>query len=66
MRRTLRTTALILVWLLFAIPAQAQVFTNKEVGKTGRTIADSLSHTPYPYVLPIWGAKAQKLGFNLS
>ena len=65
MRRTLCTAVLILASLFHSAPAGAQVFTNKEVGKTGRAIADSLSHTPYPYVLPIWGAKAQKLGFTL-
>ena len=26
---------------------------------------DSLKNTEYPYALPIWGAKAAKMGFNL-
>jgi len=45
--------------------AQAQVFTNKEVGKKNAELADSLKESEYPYSLPIWGAKATKAGYNL-
>lgn len=55
--------------LLFAIVVNfqlnAQVYTNKEVGAKNQELADSIKATEYPYVLPIWGAKAAKLGFNL-
>ena len=43
----------------------SQVFTNKEVGKKNEELIDSLKKSEYPYMLPIWGAKATKLGFNL-
>ena len=62
MKKTL--TALILV--LFGIQISfAQVYTNKEVGKKNEALIDSIKAKPYPYVLPIWGAKATAKGFNL-
>jgi len=48
-----------------AAVAHAQVFSNKEVGAGGRVIADSLMHSHYPYILPIWGEKATQRGFSL-
>jgi len=51
--------------LLTALPASAQVFSNKEVGKRNQALADSLKKAQYPYVLPIWGAQATKAGFDL-
>lgn len=44
---------------------RAQVFTDKVVGKKQADQIDSLKESDYPYVLPIWGAKASKLGFKL-
>jgi hypothetical protein len=43
----------------------AQVFSNKEVGKKNRELADSLKQSEYPYALPIWGEQATKAGFDL-
>jgi hypothetical protein len=43
----------------------AQVYTNKEVGAKNESLVDSLKKSEYPYVLPIWGEKAAKKGFNL-
>ncbi|ESU22727.1 hypothetical protein FEDK69T_19870 [Flavobacterium enshiense DK69] len=51
--------------LLITISANAQVFTNKEVGKKNQELIDSLKVTDYPYSLPIWGDKATKKGYNL-
>jgi len=55
--------------LLFALTlfqySHGQVYTNKEVGKKNQQAVDSLKATEYPFVLPIWGAKAAKLGFDL-
>jgi len=48
-----------------ASTARGQVFTNKEVGKKGGALADSLAHAKYPYALPIWGEKATQRGFTL-
>jgi hypothetical protein len=55
----------ILVILLFSNQLISQVYTNKEVGAKNATIIDSLKNAEYPYVLPIWGEKAAKKGFNL-
>jgi hypothetical protein len=43
----------------------AQVFSNKEVGKKNEAVIDSLAVADYPYSLPIWGAKATALGYSL-
>jgi hypothetical protein len=46
-------------------PLAGQVYSNREVGNKNVELIDSLKKTEYPYALPIWGAKAAKLGFNL-
>ncbi len=53
--------------LLFVLSAQlkAQVYSDKVVGKNNIALSDSIKAKPYPYSLPIWGAKASKLGFDL-
>ena len=59
---------LVLVAFVFASGlghSWAQVYSNKEVGKKNKELADSLKTSEYPYALPIWGAKATKMGFNL-
>jgi len=43
----------------------SQVYTNVEVGKKNEDLVDSIKSKPYPYRLPIWGAKAAALGYNL-
>jgi hypothetical protein len=43
----------------------AQVYSNKVVGEKNKSVSDSIKETEYPYALPIWGAKAAKLGFDL-
>jgi hypothetical protein len=64
MKNTL--TALVLILILAGIQfSHAQVYTNKEVGKKNEALIDSIKTKPYPYVLPIWGAKATAKGFNL-
>jgi hypothetical protein len=45
--------------------AWSQVYSNMELGKGNAAFIDSIKHSDYPYVLPIWGKKATKLGFNL-
>ncbi|HPH45893.1 MAG TPA: hypothetical protein PLJ60_04810 [Chryseolinea sp.] len=51
--------------LLISFTLQAQVYSNKEVGKKNAVAIDSLKNSEYPYVLPILGAKATKAGFQL-
>jgi len=56
---------IIILVLIISFEVNAQVYTNKEVGVKNQDLIDSLKSTEYPYALPIWGAKAAKLGFNL-
>jgi hypothetical protein len=55
----------IIAALFILVQLNAQVYTNKVVGKKNRTYADSLKVAEYPYVLPILGAKATKRGYDL-
>jgi hypothetical protein len=61
----MKVFSIFLLALITAIPASAQVFSNKEVGKRNQALADSLKKAEYPYVLPIWGKEATKAGFDL-
>ena len=61
-----RATAVLLIAVMtWVAAADAQVFSNKEVGKKSAALADSLKQSEYPYALPIWGDKATKRGFSL-
>jgi len=44
-----------------------QVYSDKIVGNKNAAFSDSLKNSkePYPYLLPIWGDKAAKRGFDL-
>ena len=42
-----------------------QVYTNKVVGAKNEALKDSIMAKPYPYSLPIWGAKAAARGYDL-
>ena len=68
-KRALNCAAFFKAILIFltglSFQTKAQVYTNKEVGKKNAELIDSLKTAEYPYVLPIWGAKATKKGFNL-
>ena len=56
---------LLAVFSLFSLQAFSQVYANKVVGEKNEALIDSLKVEPYPYVLPIWGAKAAARGFQL-
>ncbi|MCU0363397.1 MAG: hypothetical protein MUE32_08570 [Bacteroidales bacterium] len=58
---------LISACFLFAIVSQAsgQVYSNKVTGKKNASELDSVKAKPYPYLLPIWGAKVAAKGFDL-
>lgn len=62
MRKTLFITGLSLGLLSQGF---SQVYTNKVVGEKNQALADTLKTKPYPYSLPIWGAKATEKGFDL-
>ncbi|QQS51774.1 MAG: hypothetical protein IPM71_03355 [Bacteroidota bacterium] len=53
------------VFLIVSLSLNAQVYTNKEVGKKNQELIDSLEKANYPYTLPIWGAKATAKGYSL-
>jgi len=52
-------------FLIISVPVKSQVYSDKAVGKKQQAEIDSLKTTPYPYALPIWGAKAAQKGFTL-
>lgn len=58
---------LVIVGILSLLSLQigAQVYTNKVVGKKNESLKDSLEKSEYPYILPIWGEKATKRGYQL-
>lgn len=59
----------ILSVIVFAVTVisqtMGQVYTNKVVGEKNEALKDSIMAKPYPYSLPIWGAKAAARGYDL-
>ncbi len=55
----------VIIQCLWVLNLPAQVYSDKLVGKKSEALKDSIESTPYPYALPIWGAKAAELGFDL-
>jgi hypothetical protein len=53
------------ILLLLSVATFAQYTVDKVVGKKNQTLLDSLKKEDYPYMLPIWGQKVTKKGFNL-
>lgn len=65
MKNLSRFALTLIILLNYSLQINAQVFTNKEVGKKNAELIDSLKAADYPYSLPIWGDKATKAGYNL-
>lgn len=65
MKNRISSILLVLFISILLSPLFGQIYSNKEVGKKNETYIDSLKKSPYPYILPIWGAKATARGFNL-
>src|SRR4051794_11277888 len=63
-KQLFRIAVLIFPLAILSSIAFAQVYSNREVGKNN-TLGDSLKNTEYPYMLPIWGKKVTKLGYDL-
>jgi hypothetical protein len=62
----MKAKILLSVLLVFSVAiAWAQYTTNKVVGKKNAALRDSLIAEEYPYMLPIWGKKVTKKGYNL-
>lgn len=60
-----RSVRIAIIITIIGYAANAQVFTNKEVGAKNEALIDSLKAAEYPYTLPILGAKATAAGYNL-
>lgn len=57
--------ATIILSLFLSEITDAQVYSNKEVGKKNEVLADSLKTVDYPYMLPIWGAEVTARGYDI-
>jgi hypothetical protein len=57
--------SVLLLMFCFLGQTMGQVYTNKVVGKKNEVLIDSIKAKPYPYSLPIWGAKATAKGYDL-
>lgn len=58
-------TLLLSIFIALSVFAHSQVYTDKVVGKKHESRKDSIKSKPYPYSLPIWGAKAAERGYDL-
>ncbi len=61
----MKKVSFFIIATIVSVEAAAQVYSDKIVGKKNSALADSVKAREYPYVLPIWGAKAAKKGFDL-
>jgi hypothetical protein len=57
--------SVMLLALVLCSHVMGQVYSNKVVGKKNEALKDSIMVKPYPYSLPIWGAKAAAKGYDL-
>jgi hypothetical protein len=55
----------LLAMLSIYLGAKAQYTVDKVVGQRQEALRDSLEKMEYPYMLPIWGKKVVKKGFDL-
>lgn len=55
----------LMIVLFFLNSIHGQVYTDVVVGDRNAELKDSIQRSEYPYTLPIWGAKASALGYNL-
>jgi len=60
-----RCFLLFVLVILVTLPAFAQLAPDKLVFAADSTLVDSLKHTEYPFLFPIWGDKVQKLGIQM-
>ncbi len=57
---------LILLSIVFGLTQQGfSQFTNLSIDEAYEKYRDSLRTTPYPWTLPIMGAKVRELGFDI-
>jgi hypothetical protein len=65
MTRMKKILSVIVLPLCLISQTNGQVYTNKVVGEKNEALKDSIIAKPYPYSLPIWGAKAAARGYDL-
>src|SRR5688572_19976974 len=65
LHKIFRQEIFIFIPFLISMATNAQVYSNKEVGKKNAELADSLKNSEYQYSLPILRKKAHKAGYNL-
>ena len=63
--KMIKILSLIVLAMSLISQTQGQVYTNKVVGAKNEALKDSIIAKPYPYSLPIWGAKAAARGYDL-
>ena len=57
--------SIVVLTLVLVTESSGQVYSNKIAGKKNEALLDSIKAKPYPYILPIWGAKVAAKGFDL-
>ena len=65
MRSYFPSVVLLFTVLIAASDTQAQVFTDRPSGQGYVEHRDTIETDPYPYLLPIWGDKVVKAGYDL-
>jgi len=60
-----RKIYLLIISVSYCMTVSSQYTTDKVVSQKQQELKDSLKGSEYPYILPIWGQKAVKEGFNL-
>lgn len=61
----MKKASLVLLFLIIANIIFAQVCSNKVLKESKRAELDSVAKDPYPYLLPIWGEKVIKIGYDI-
>ena len=56
---------LFVAYVFFAGNTFAQVYSDKAISQKRIAVVDSIAKDPYPYLLPIWGEKVIKRGFDI-
>lgn len=60
-----RITLMLSLVMLVSFHASGQLAPDKLIYKSDAALIDSLKHTDYPYLFPLWGDKVQKMGIKM-
>ena len=61
----MKKSGLVLLFLVITNISFAQVYSNKILNESRKAALDSVAKDPYPYLLPIWGEKVIKRGYDI-